>query len=193
MRCIGCAVVGVIVDHDRHDVVSGDLLGHRLDDRADVLGLVEGRADRDHRGARRHAALGIGPVEALHRECLDELADGSSAPVGVSLQTEQHEEQHHDGAEQHADEPAIVARLEVERAEDRIEQARRGGEQHHGDRGQERCEHAEAADVATLIGPRRGDEERDPGDAGDQPEGPHGVSAPLRRRPSGREEGCGRR
>ncbi len=32
-RGVGGAVVGVVVDHDRHDMVARDLLWHRLDDR----------------------------------------------------------------------------------------------------------------------------------------------------------------
>ncbi len=172
-RGVGGAVVGVVVDHDRHDVVAGDLLRHRLDHRptfsaslkAGEIVITFGPA-----GTRRSASAQSNRSTAR---------DSTSCRIARSLRSawpcsrNSRRKSTTTATEQQRDEPPVVTRLEVERVEDRVEQVGERREHDDGDRRDAGSEQAEPADVAALVGAQGSQEERDRGRARQQPERPH--------------------
>jgi hypothetical protein len=173
---VGRPVLRAVVDDDRDDRIPLDLLGHRVDDRADVLGLVVGGRDRHDLGSVGNHPGGALPVEVALRERLDEEPHAALVRVDVALHPEYEREQHDDGDHQRARQPLTAAGPEVERVEHRVEQVRRDGEQQ--DRGgDQRGDHeVQPADLPPAVphdGAReQGDREHAPDNAEREHPGP---------------------
>ncbi len=175
-RGVRRAVVRVVVDHDRDDMVAVDLPGHGLDDGSHVLGLVERWGHDDDPLAGREVG-GCLPVEGRLTERLDELPDPTLVRVHLGLHADQEEEQHADGEQQDGRETLPTPRLEVEDLEQRVEQPGDDREQQEGDRDQRRDDQVQPADLTSAVADQGEREERCGEDASDHAQCRHGSDS----------------